>query len=184
MEKDRILEEIYKYGDEAHGDQLRKYTPDRYMVHPRRVMNICEPYYNSLPILAAALLHDVLEDTPVTHTAMLRDLQQFMSRADAEQTVKLVVELTDVYEKAAYPQLNRRKRKAKEVERMRAISTEAQTIKYADILDNASEIIPYDRQFAPVFLRECKTLLEAMDKGHPELREKALTVVKTGLNHH
>ncbi len=63
---DKVLEKVKEFADNAHGDQMRKYTPDRYIVHPIRVMEICREYDSRLPVLAAALLHDVLEDTKVT----------------------------------------------------------------------------------------------------------------------
>jgi hypothetical protein len=84
-----------------------------------------------------------------------------------------VVELTDVYTKEAYPKLNRRTRKAKEIERLISISPEAQTIKYADIIDNAKEIGKADAGFAPVYLRECKIILQKLDKGNQPLHEQA-----------
>lgn len=54
-----ILEQIKAYADTAHGEQLRKYSPDRYIVHPVRVMETCKQYTNSLPVLAAALLQSI-----------------------------------------------------------------------------------------------------------------------------
>lgn len=179
MENDKILETIYAFADEAHGDQMRKYTPERYMVHPKRVMKACVAYTNDVSVLAAALLHDVLEDTPISEEDLQAFLRDIMDRPAADKTLKLVVELTDVYEKSAFPHLNRRQRKAKELERMRTISPEAQTIKYADIIDNCQEIVQGDRPFAPVFLRECEELLRAIEKGNPELRERAQTVIST-----
>ena len=49
------LEKVKQYADEAHGSQMRKYTPQRYIVHPIEVMEICSEYTNDLCILAAAL---------------------------------------------------------------------------------------------------------------------------------
>lgn len=63
---DRILEQIRDFADRAHGDQLRKYTPERYIVHPVRVMEQVQRITNDTTMLAAALLHDVLEDTATT----------------------------------------------------------------------------------------------------------------------
>ena len=37
-----ILAAIRKFADEAHGEQKRKYTPERYIVHPVRVMELVE----------------------------------------------------------------------------------------------------------------------------------------------
>jgi (p)ppGpp synthase/HD superfamily hydrolase len=48
---EQILKQIIAFVDQAHGDQTRKYTPDRYVVHPVRVMRICQKYTDDLPVL-------------------------------------------------------------------------------------------------------------------------------------
>src|SRR5688500_3177393 len=106
-----VLQKIRDYADNAHGEQTRKYTPERYIVHPVRVMETVRQYDPRLPMLAAALLHDVLEDTPVTEDELHDFLKTVMSDTDAAETLHLVVEMTDVYVKSAYPRLNRRERK-------------------------------------------------------------------------
>ncbi|WP_228410993.1 HD domain-containing protein [Chryseobacterium taklimakanense] len=96
---DEILAKITDFGDQAHGEQLRKYAPDRYMVHPVRVMEKLKSYTDDITILAAALLHDVLEDTPVTRSQMQDFLETLLTAPQAERTAELVVELSDVYVK-------------------------------------------------------------------------------------
>ncbi|WP_341835754.1 HD domain-containing protein [Chitinophaga pollutisoli] len=173
-----ILQTIEAFTDKAHGDQMRKYTPrDRYIVHPMRVMRICEAYTQSLPVLAAAILHDVLEDTAVTKSELSSFLSSIMPAREAERTLQLVVELTDVYIKKNYPEWNRRKRKSAELKRILQNSPDAQTIKYADILDNCQGMSEQDTDFAPVFLRECRQLLKLMHKGNPELKARTEAVV-------
>jgi (p)ppGpp synthase/HD superfamily hydrolase len=71
-----VLEQVKDFADKAHGDQKRKYTPERYIVHPEKVLRLCQQYTSSIPLLAAALLHDVLEDTHVTQ----KDLHLFYAR--------------------------------------------------------------------------------------------------------
>lgn len=181
LEMEVILEKIRDFADQAHGNQLRKYTPERYIVHPVRVMELCKPYTNNVAVLASALLHDVLEDTPVTENQIRGFLKELMDDNAVEQTLRLVVELTDVYVKSSYPRLNRRQRKAKEAERIKETSVAAQTVKYADILDNCREIATHDKEFAPVFLKECRTLLNVMDKGDSSLRAAALKAVEDNL---
>lgn len=181
MNKEEILKQVRDFADRAHGNQRRKYTPDRYIVHPVRVMELSRAYNDALPVLAAALLHDVLEDTPTTEDDILEFLQGLMEEEDARKTVKLVVELSDVYVKDNYPKWNRRKRKAAEVERLSNTSPEAQTIKYADIIDNSVEIVSHDVDFGRVFLRECRALLKGMNQGHPELYQRAIDTVNQGL---
>lgn len=173
-----VLEKIRVFADAAHGEQKRKYTPDRYIVHPVRVMNTCAVYTRKLPVLAAALLHDVLEDTAVGKKELLQFLSTLLVPVEASETLDLVVELTDVYTKAAYPRWNRKKRKAKEAARIQKTSGDSQTVKYADIIDNCKEIVEDDPDFAGLFLLECKTLLRLMPQGHPELREEAISVVE------
>ena len=179
---DSTLEKVKEFADKAHGDQLRKYSPDRYIVHLERVMEICQQYTSSLPMLAAALLHDVLEDTKVTMNELNDFLITEMNQQEAGQTMQLVIELTDVYTKAKYPYWNRRKRRHKESLRIEKASSESQTIKYADIIDNCSGIAKDDPEFATLFLRECRMLLKKMDKGNADLYEKAKEIVKTSLN--
>src|SRR5688572_6799687 len=137
---DNTISQIRDFADKAHGDQTRRYTPDRYIVHPTRVMEICQQYTNDRAMLAAALLHDVLEDTDVTKDEIEDLLLTVMDHQQAQRTIKLVVELTDIYVKKNFPQMNRRKRKIKEADRLEKTSAEAQTIKYADIIDNSGEI--------------------------------------------
>ncbi|TCK80798.1 HD domain-containing protein [Albibacterium bauzanense] len=179
---EKILEQIRDFADKAHNDQKRKYTPDRYIVHPIRVMLICKEYTDNINVLAAALLHDVLEDTPVDKEELKKFLMQIMTPVDSITTLNYVIELTDVYTKEDYPQLNRKKRKAKETERLEKSSSEAQTIKYADIIDNSIEIANYDTDFAPVFLSECKNTLERIPKGNADLYERAIKVVEDSIN--
>ena len=163
------LAQIKDFADKAHGEQKRWYTSERYIVHPVRVMEICKEYTEDISVLAAALLHDVLEDTPVTKEEIYTFLLTVMDKEKAEKTVHLVEELTDVYIKSNYPKWNRRKRKANEARRCEKTSEAAQTVKYADIMDNCTEIATQDPDFAKVFLFECKALLKKIPKGDNRL---------------
>jgi (p)ppGpp synthase/HD superfamily hydrolase len=178
---DDLLNKITDFGDDAHGEQLRKYAPDRYMVHPKRVMQTLRNYTDDITILAAALLHDVLEDTRVSKGEMRDFLARLLGREKAERTLDLVVDLTDVYVKTEYPKLNRRTRKAKELERLEKTSPDSQTIKYADILDNTLEITDHDPDFARVYLQEVSHILKKLDKGNSELRQRAEMAVNDGI---
>lgn len=174
---DPVLRSIAAFADKAHGDQTRKYTPERYIVHPVRVMKICSKYTSDISILAAAILHDVLEDTPVTADEIRNFLGGVMDEAQVERTLKLVVELTDEFVKSKYPSMNRRARKAKELERLEQTSADAQTIKYADIIDNCREIVAHDADFARVFVFECRTILKKLTKGNPDLLQEVMLVI-------
>lgn len=177
MEHSEIIDKIIEFTNHAHGDQTRKYTPDKYIVHPIRVMETCRLYTDKVTILSAAILHDVLEDTETKKDDILSFLDELMNESDKNYTLQLVIELTDVYVKKDFPKLNRYTRKKMELERLRTISAAAQTIKYADILDNCKEIPLHDFSFAVRYLKECYEILLALDKGHPELRQRAMDLV-------
>lgn len=180
---EKTLAAITQFAARAHGEQLRKYEHEPYIEHPIRVMKMCRAYTDDIAILAAALLHDVLEDTAVPQEEIEHFLKDLLPENQAVKAMKLVVELTDVYTKRNYPRLNRRSRKEREFERLAGCTAEAQTIKYADVLDNALHIMEQDPDFGHVFLRESKSLLTKMDKGNPELLKSAMLVVDEGLTH-
>lgn len=180
---EQVLQQVQDFADQAHGEQVRKFAPERYIAHPIRVMQLCREQTNDVAVLAAALLHDVLEDTPVRKQELLDFLLGIMPAAQAQRTLQLVVELTDIYTKKDYPEWNRRKRKARETDRLEATSADSQTVKYADIIDNGGEIVYQDTDFAKVFLQECRSLLRKLNKGNRALYERAIATVDDGLRY-
>jgi guanosine-3',5'-bis(diphosphate) 3'-pyrophosphohydrolase len=174
MNSQEILDQVEAFASRAHGTQQRKYTPEPYIVHPVRVMKLCREYTSDICILCAALLHDVLEDTPVTLEEMYSFLVKHLPPDQALRAVNLVVELTDVY--------NRRRRKQLETERLEKTSADSQTVKYADIIDNTNEIVVYDKDFAHLFLHECRAQLRKLDEGDPLLYTRALNAVELSLD--
>ena len=175
--KNEILKYIKEFTDRSHGQQVRKYSGERYIVHPVRVMETVREFNDDVAVLCAALLHDVLEDTPVTAHELESALVEVLDTEDAQRTLRFVIELTDILIKKYFPRMKRTLRKQKEVERLSSVSPEAQTIKYADIIDNVTDIVKQDADFAPVFVREAKAMLTAMTDGTPELRKRALALV-------
>lgn len=149
----------------AHIGQTRRYTGEPYINHPREVLWLL-PRNADINMQQAALLHDVIEDTPVT-------AEQLAAHFTAA-TTKLVVELTNQFTSAAYPGLNRAARFQLELDRLSRISPEAQTIKYADLIDNTRSIVEHDPKFAVTYLKEKTDVLIALDAGDPTLRQQAL----------
>ena len=182
MNMQETLEKIIAFVDNAHGEQTRKYTPDRYIVHPIRVMETCKRYTDDVTILAAALLHDVVEDTPVRKEDIKHFLLGILTPQQTDKVIRMVVDLTDVYVKKNYPSLNRRTRKEKELDRLKRTSPESQTIKYADIMDNSMEIVEQDPEFAGVYLNEAKRVLRELTKGNTQLHSEAMKVVQEALD--
>ncbi len=145
-------------------------------------METCRAYTDDVAVLCACLLHDVLEDTTTDQQAIRNFLSGLLPHNHVDQTLQLVVELTDVYTHHRFPSLNRRMRKKREVTRLSQVSAEAQMIKYADIIDNATNIFIHDPDFAQVYLQEGRALLTKMNKGNPALYQHALKTVSNCLD--
>lgn len=156
-----MIDQAIAFAAIAHAGQKRKYTDDPYIVHPIEVMQIVrsvEP--NREDMAVAAVLHDVLEDTPVTHRELYRRF--------GEHIYFLVQGLTEVPVEG-----NRKVRKAAECERLAQQPPEVQTIKVADMLSNTSTIVRHDRKFAKVYLAEKRQLLNVLTRADRTLSEQA-----------
>lgn len=161
-----------------HRNQKRKYTGNPYEVHLKAVAARVKRYTNDNLSVAAAFCHDLFEDTECTEIALLNALSEAgYTKKEAIKIIALVWELTDEFEKEKYPTLNRRQRKSEEAKRLWSVSPKAQQVKYADLIDNAIDLTHNDKGFAKVYLGEMERILEKMDKGNPELYQKALTTL-------
>ncbi|MGQ4878516.1 HD domain-containing protein [Billgrantia sp. LNSP4103-1] len=151
--------------------QQRKYTGEPYWHHPMNVAEMVSAGEAATPeMIAAAHLHDVLEDTAVTAL----DIEACFG----QRVAALVLELTDQF---IDPEIgNRAHRKALERDRLAQVSPEAQTIKYADLIDNAGSIVSRAPGFARVYLAEKRQFLEAMERGDEGLRCRAWSVLAQG----
>lgn len=172
-----ILSKVKSFAEQAHGNQMRKYAGERYINHLERVMKTSREYTQEVTVLSAALLHDVLEDTPISEEQLLSFLNTIMDEQQARRTVKLVRELTDVFIKKNYPDVNRRTRRTREAERLGTVSPDAQTVKYADIIDNVIDLGSANTDFALIFMRECKEILKHANQGDPVLHDRAVKTV-------
>lgn len=152
-----LIDKALKFSTAAHAavNQKRKYTGEDYIVHPIAVSNLVKENGGTDEMIAAALLHDTVEDTDVTREQIAEEF--------GWKIFKLVVELTDVTKPEDG---NRATRKAIEAKRLGMASKEAQTIKLADLIDNTKTIFKHDPKFAKVYIQEKIALLEAMDKVH------------------
>jgi (p)ppGpp synthase/HD superfamily hydrolase len=168
------LEQVKELAARLHGDQKRKYTGEPYVNHTFRVADIVKKHGGSEAMVYAAVLHDVVEDTPIECPELLIELMSIVDVNLALKTTTLVKELTDVFIKEKYPDINRKGRKEMEAMRLGRISSDAQTIKYADLLDNSEDILKNDPKFAKVYLKEKEFILNHMKKGHSGLYQKCL----------
>jgi (p)ppGpp synthase/HD superfamily hydrolase len=169
MQIEPLLEKIKDFAERAQIGPRRKHSPESEASHPLQVMHVCSAYIWHREVLAAALLHGVLEEKQVSERELLAFLESSMQAAEAKRTFALVKELTDEYTETSYPQWNRKKRREMEAERLSKASSAAQTIKYADILVNCESIATTDPKLAPQYLTECLFILSMAKNGNPEL---------------
>ncbi len=163
-----IVEKARTFAVAAHAAaaQLRKYTNEPYIVHPREVAQIVGTVPHSYEMLAAAWLHDVVEDTGVTIEVIREEFGADIS--------ELVGWLTDV---SRPEQGNRATRKAIDRAHTAMAPKDAQTIKLADIISNCTSIKEHDAEFAKVYFEEKRLLLEVLTKGDAELLARAKALV-------
>lgn len=129
------------------------------------------------------LCHDLLEDTTVTSTELYDALSGFgYSDNDAGLITKCVVELTDVFTDAAYPDLSKKERKNLESARLATISGLAQTVKYGDLIDNISWVLKYDQKHAKKYLKKKQLLLESLTWGNLNLRQQLANKIHSGMD--
>ncbi len=162
-----LLDTALAVAVEAHDGQVRKYTGEPYALHPVAVARLVGEVFPDVDAIGAAYLHDVLEDTDTTAADLL-------ARGLGASMIRLVNELTDV---SKPEDGNRATRKALDRAHLARASCRAQTIKLADLLDNARSIINYDPDFAKVFMREKALLLEVLVDGMRPLFIQAAAAV-------
>lgn len=163
-----IVEKARTFAVAAHAAaaQLRKYTNEPYIVHPREVAQIVGTVPHSYEMLAAAWLHDVVEDTGVTIEVIREEF--------GADIAELVGWLTDV---SRPEQGNRATRKAIDRAHTAMAPKDAQTIKLADMISNCTSIKEHDAEFAKVYFEEKRLLLEVLTKGDRELLDRAKALV-------
>jgi len=156
------------YATEKHTGQERKYTGEDYIVHPEEVATIVAGLPDSTPeMIAAAYLHDVLEDT---------DTHLFDIAEEFGWTIGHYVSgLTDV---SRPEDGNRAYRKRLDRSWLECQKPEVQTIKMADILSNSTSIVERDKEFAKVYMHEIKLLHNVLYLADKGLRSQVESIIK------
>lgn len=155
--------QVYAMAAHAAVGQRRKYTGEPYIVHPAEVASIVAQVPGATPdMVAAAWLHDVIEDTGCTFTDV--------HMAFGIDIATMVNWLTDV---SRPEDGNRARRKAIDREHTAQAPAEVQTIKLADLISNSRSIMQHDPEFARVYLEEKRLLLEVLTRGDAGLHAEA-----------
>jgi (p)ppGpp synthase/HD superfamily hydrolase len=137
----RLVAEALDFATQAHEGQFRKGSAKiPYITHPVRVtQSLWDCGERSPIVLAAALLHDTIEDCGKTYA----EIQQRFGTAVAN----LVLEVTDE------PGLSGKARKEMQVLRAPTMSIGAKKIKMADKGDNLNDIVDHDPGWSDFSMR-------------------------------
>lgn len=163
-----LIEEAKRFTREAHDsiNHRRKYTDEPYHVHPERVAAIVASVTSDEEVIAAAWMHDILEDVAPKNSHY--DAKAIRS-IFGDRVLQLVLEMTDV---STPSDGNRDKRKAIDRAHAAQASAEGMTIKLADLIDNYKDISAHDPHFARVFRREALLLYPLLSKGDSSLQQQ------------
>jgi len=136
-----LVEQALRLAAAAHEGQTRKGSDIPYITHPVQVMLLLERFdFNEDQILAAALLHDVVEDTHITEAELRKDFPP--------EVIDWVKALSEEKKSDTGSQHPWETRKQHHIEQIAAAPFEARAIALADKLHNL-ETMRYDlRLFA------------------------------------
>lgn len=165
------IAEAAMFAAEAHRGQFRKYTGLPYIHHPFAVARLVREARGSEAMAIAALLHDVVEDTPVTAAEVEAEF--------GTEVGDLVLALTNPWPSATG--LPRQERKARNQQWLAQASAQAKTIKLADVIDNLDGLVGHDPVFARIYVPEKAALLEVLAEGDAALYARAQEAVRQSL---
>lgn len=149
------------YAELKHAGQVRKFSGEPYVNHPVRVAKTLSAYTTDYSILAAAVLHDTLEDTDTT----IEDLVRLFG----DRVANLVKALTNDPE-----EIKRVGKTQHLLEKMAKMDDETLLIKLADRLDNVQDVTfdPTSERYewSQKYADQTQTLLESLEtRESPEV---------------
>ena len=155
-----------------HDGQKRKITNEDYVVHPIEVAEILlKAGVYDVPIIAAALLHDVLEDCPASSRLII--CSKCGPLVDS-----YVVDSTNHFDKSGE---RRAIRKAKEIERLSKCAEAVQNIKLADAISNLRTTYLFDEKFRKIYAQEKLMLAQSLMSGNNKLRLRVIELAEESL---
>ena len=158
--------ELFAKRKHAEVNQVRKYTGDPYISHPRAVVRLVSRVTDDPQIISAAWLHDTVEDTNTK-----------IQEIESEFGVK-IASFVDMLTDVSNPEDGNRAVR-KEIDRVHLSKAhpDAKTVKLADLIHNSISIIEHDPKFARVYMKEKELLLEVLKEGDVYLYEIAMEMI-------
>lgn len=127
-----LVQKAIRYAHQKHAGELRRISPEPFIHHPLRVALLVTDYSKEENILCSAILHDVVENTPVT----LNEIESKFGHIVAT-TVNALTDDTTITDRTL--------RKQDTLKKLANANHEALLIKTADIIDNTADLIEIDK---------------------------------------
>jgi (p)ppGpp synthase/HD superfamily hydrolase len=162
-----LIQKAMNYVRAHHALQVRKWTKAPYFTHLHEVAMLVASVSTDERLIAAAYLHDVIEDTPVTYRDVL---EQF-----GVDVADLVLSVTNP---SRHDMGKREVRVAIDRQYLAGAPIGGKTIKLADMISNCSDVVDHDIDFAKTYLAEKERLLTVLMNGNDTLWNRAWATVK------
>jgi (p)ppGpp synthase/HD superfamily hydrolase len=161
-----LVERARAYATGAHGavGQRHKQQELPYASHLRSVSEMVADAGGTPSMIAAAWLHDVVENTECT----LDDLRMEFG----DLVTSYVNWLTDFSKDGDAPA------KAKEHARLASAPVEVKTIKLADLIDNCSTVLKYKPEIVDSYLADKEQVMQLVADGDRPLYQKAMNIIE------
>ena len=127
-----LIDKAIIYATQAHHGTERRGKGFAYIVHPLEAMTIVATITNDADLLAAAVLHDTIEDTEVTYDDIKREF--------GERIANLVAKETDVRTDGQGRNLSWQERKQRDMDNLPNSSKEVKIVALGDKLSNMRAI--------------------------------------------
>jgi Guanosine polyphosphate pyrophosphohydrolases/synthetases len=161
-----VVELAEKFAAKKHEGQMRK-NGEVFLVHPLMVGSYIKKYkkndwFNEL--VAAAYLHDVLEDTDTTYVELVKEFGYLIAG--------IVLELTT--DKDMLKEIGKERYQAI---RFKNMTSWALTIKLCDRLHNTEDLNDADNEFRERYANQTRNILDFLEENR-ELTKTQIIIIK------
>lgn len=161
-----------RFARDAHTGMTRKFSGRPYYEHVARVAARVSMIPGATEeMIAAAYLHDTIEDCGVTKNEL--------TEAFGPKVAHLVAELTNPSAFEPLASEKRAVRRAADRDHLSEVSREAKLIKMADRIDNLLDfsVAEAGDKFSLLFAKETRALLAVIGDANPMIKKDALAIV-------
>ena len=151
-----LVWKAHGFAEKAHAGVVRMGSGEPYFEHVKRVALTLSALGFPEPVIAAAYLHDVVEDAGVSPETLAKEFGPEVAALVAEVTSPVVPG-------------NRATRTAAAIEHLAGTSYYGASLKLADMIDNSANVATVAPEFAKTYLPELAAKLAVVSHGHPEL---------------